>query len=95
MAHQVLVEVLHVPAPVHVPIKLQRPQNVPLRNAPPRRLAQPAIDKPGKPVILVTIAIAPKLPFRHSNQLARLRHRQLAPIPEAQYILKLLHPAVL
>ncbi len=69
IAHQVLVEMLHVPTPVRIPVKLQHQPNVRRRN--------------------------PELPLRHPKQLAGFHHRQLASIPAAQNISKLLHPAVL
>ncbi len=65
------------------------------RNSLRRRPAEPSVNKPIKPVLLVTVPIAPELPLRHPKKLARLQHRQIAALPAAQYIPKLLHPAVL
>ena len=76
VAHQVLVKMLHVPAPVTVPVQLQHQPQLPRRHPLRRRLAQPPVDQPLHPVLLVAVPIAPELPLRHPQQLARLQHRQ-------------------
>jgi hypothetical protein len=90
-----LVEMLHVPAPVHAPIQFQHQLDIRRRNPFRRRLAEPAVEEALRPVFLETPPIAPELSLRHPQQLAGLHHRQLARLPAAQYIPKLLHPAVL
>jgi hypothetical protein len=75
VAHQALVEMLHVPAPVNLPIQLQHPPRIARRNPLRRRLAEPPVDQPLSPVLLVAPPIAPELPLRHPQQLARLHHR--------------------
>jgi hypothetical protein len=95
VAHQVLVEMLHVPAPVHAPVQLQHQPGSRRRNPLQRRLAKPSVDQALSPVLLVTPPIAPELPLRHPQQLPGLHHRQFASLPAAQYVQKLLHPAVL
>jgi len=95
LAHQVLVKMLHVPAPVRLPIQLQHPLHLRRRNSLRRRLAKPPVDQPLKPVLLVTLPIASELSLRHPQQLTGLQHRKPASLPAAQYIAKLLHPAVL
>jgi hypothetical protein len=63
IAHQALVEMLHVPAPVHIPIQLQHPPRIARRNPLRRRLADPPVDQPLSPVLLVAPPIAPELPL--------------------------------
>jgi hypothetical protein len=91
----VLVEMLHVPAHVAAPILTQHPSNLVHRHPLRRGLAQPTIDKPSQPILLVAMPVASELPFRHPQNLASLKRRKLLALPAAQYIPKLLHPAVL
>jgi hypothetical protein len=71
VAHQVLVEMLQVPAPVHAPVQLQRQPRIRRRDPLRRRLAEP-VEQPLDPVVLIMPPIASEL------QLARLQHRQSA-----------------
>src|SRR6266498_4145927 len=75
VAHQMLVKMLHVPAAVAIPVQLQHQLQLPRRDPPRRRLAKPPVDQSLKAVLLVAVAIAPELPLRHAQQLARLQHR--------------------
>ena len=95
VAHQMLVKMLHVPASITMPVKLQHQPQLPRRDPLGRRLAKPPVDQSRKPVLLIAVAIAPELPLRHPQQLARLQHRQITALPAAQDIPKLLHPAIL
>jgi hypothetical protein len=67
VAHQVLVKMLHVPAPVGTAVKLQHQPGVRRRNTLGRRLSQPPVDQPAEPVFLVAVPIPPELPLRHAK----------------------------
>jgi hypothetical protein len=75
IAHQMLVEVLHVPAPVHPAIQLPHQLRSRRRNPLRRRLAEPAVDQPLKPLFLVAIPVPPELPLRQPENLPSLQHR--------------------
>jgi hypothetical protein len=53
ISHQVLVEMLHVPAPVNAPVQLQH-QRGRRRNLLRRQLAKLPVDQTGEPVLLVS-----------------------------------------
>ena len=74
IAHQILVEMLHVPTPVQTPVQLQHQFGSRRRNPLGRRLANPLVDQTGEPVLLVAIPIAPELALRHPQQFACLHH---------------------
>jgi len=95
IAPQMLVKMLHVPAPIRLPVQPQHPSLLPRRHPLRRRLAQPAVAQPLQPVLLVAIPVAPELTLRNAQQLPSLQHRQRPRFPAAQHIQKLLHPAVL
>jgi hypothetical protein len=75
VAREVLVKMLHVPAPVDAAVEVKHPLALRHGNALGRRLAEPAVHKPLKPFLLIALAVAPELPLRYSEQLAGLRHR--------------------
>jgi hypothetical protein len=93
--HQVLVEVLHVPANILRAVEGKHPLDLVYRNPPYRGLAKPLVQEPVEPLLLVPGPVAPELPLRAAQQLACLHRRQLPPLPAAQYIAKLLHSPVL
>jgi hypothetical protein len=71
----------HVPAPVHPRVQLQRSASA--ARPPPelrQRPAEPSVDQPLYPVLLVAPPVAPRLSLRNRRQLA-LHHRQLAKLP--------------
>ncbi len=95
VAHQMLVEVLDVPAVVARPVQVQHPPRLGLRRALWRGAAETAVGQSRKPALLVLVAIAAKLPLRNAKQFARFQQRQLPPLPAAQHVPELLHPTVL
>ena len=71
--NQMLVEMLDREALVALAIKplhFLRPVD---RDPPARRLAEPAVRKPGLPSLLITTRPAPERPLAHPEQLSRLR----------------------
>jgi len=90
-----LVEMLHVPVHVLGPILTQHPGDLVDRHPLRRRLAKTPIRKPSQPILFVTTPITAELPLRHPQNLTSLLGRKFLPLPPAQYIPKLLHPAVL
>ena len=91
----VLVEMLHVPAHVMRPVLTEHPNDLVDRHAPGRFLAKPSVDEPCKPILLVAPPVTPELALRHPEYLSSLERGQLLALPSAQYVAKLLHPAVL
>src|SRR5438874_1169337 len=72
---QLLVEVLHVPAPIVRPVLIEHPRHLidrhPLLRSPPQTLVHKTLN----PLLLVAHPVAPELPLRTSQQLARLHRR--------------------
>ena len=95
VAHQMLVKMLHVPAKIAVTVKLQHLLDRLRRNPPRRNLAQTPVQQAGLPSLFVAVPVAAELPLRQAKQLARLHHRQIAALPAAQNVPKLLHSPVL
>jgi hypothetical protein len=91
----VLVEMLHVPAHVMRPVLTEHPSDPVNRDAPSRFLAKPSVDEPCNAILLVTPPVTPELSLRHPEYLSSLQRGQLLALPSAQYVAKLLHPAVL
>ena len=58
------------------------------RDTPPRRLAEPQIDKPGFALLLVTARPAPERPLAHPKQLGRLLLVQLRRFPAVEKVQK-------
>jgi hypothetical protein len=92
---KVLVEVLHVPAQIVGAVLSEHPGNLVHRNPLLRRLAQPSVGQAFNPRLLKPVPVAAELPLRTPQQLACLHRRQLFPLPPAQNVPKLLHPAIL
>jgi hypothetical protein len=72
---QIFVEMLHVPTRVAGPVLAEHPDDLVDRHPSHRRLAEPTVGKPGKPVLLIAPPIPAELPFRASNKLACLHRR--------------------
>jgi hypothetical protein len=72
---QVLVKVLRRPTLVMAPVLVEHPGDLVHRHPLGRSLAQTPIHQPVKAVFLVTLAIAPELPLRAPQKLARLHRR--------------------
>ena len=71
--HQMLVEMLDRKTLVALAIKplhFFRPVD---RNPPPRRLAEPPVDKPGRAVLIIAVTPAPERPLAHPQRLRHLR----------------------
>src|ERR1700688_4929317 len=79
-----LVEMLHVPAQIDRPVKLQHSSNLRRLDALGRCLAQTTFDQPRISFLLKPVSVPPELPLRHSQQFPGLHHRQLPPFPAAQ-----------
>jgi hypothetical protein len=68
--HQMLVEMLDRKTLVALAIKplhFFRPVD---RNPPPRRLAEPPVEKPGRAVPVIAVTPAPERPLAHPNRSA-------------------------
>jgi hypothetical protein len=74
VAHQVFGKVLHVPAPVSIPVQIQHQPQLPRRHLLRRWFAEPPVEQPLQSVLFVAVAIAPELPLRHPQKLPRLHH---------------------
>jgi hypothetical protein len=92
---QMLVKVLDRPARVPRAVLRKHPVQLVDRHAPGRRLAQAFVEQTFKTFLLIAAPVAPELTLRTPQDLARIHHRKLSALPAAQYIDKLLHPAVL
>ena len=92
---QMVVEMLHIPTRIAGAVKGQHPRLLVRRHPPRRCLAEPAVHKTLQPLFLKAVAVAAELTLRYPQNLARLRHAQLPPIPTVQQIQKLRHPALL
>ena len=95
VANQMLVKMLHVPAKIAVTVKLQHLLDRLRRNSPRRKLAKTPVQQAGFPSLFVPIPVAAELTLRQAKQLTRLHQRQIAAIPAAQNVPKLLHSPVL
>ena len=92
---QMVVEVLHRPAPVAAAILLKHPFDPVRRNPARGGLAQPAVEQTVASVLLVTPPVAPERPLRHPQQLRRIQRRKTLRLETSQHIVELLHPAFL
>jgi len=70
-----LVEMLHVPAPIDRPIELQHLIDRRRLDALRRSLAQTPVDQTRLAVLLKPLAVASELALRHSQQLPGFHHR--------------------
>ena len=93
--HQMLVEMLHVPALVRLAVERQDRRLHLLRQRLARRLAQPVVPQPVETLRLILVAVAPKLSLRPTQDLRRLGLAQLTLPPALVNIPKLLHSPVL
>src|SRR6202043_2451629 len=72
---QIFVEVLHVPTRMAGPVLAKHPDDPVDRHTSHRRLAEPTVRKPSKPVLVIAPPRPAELPFRAPNKLARLLRR--------------------
>ena len=90
-----LVEMLHIPSHVMRPVLTEHPSDLVHWHPPGRLLAKPAIHQSAKSILIVAPSVTPELSLRHPEYLSSLERRELLALPSAQYVAKLLHPAVL
>jgi hypothetical protein len=64
LLRKVLVKVLHAPPLMAGPVLVSHPLNLFGRHPLGRSPAQPPVDQPGKPFLVISIAIASELPLR-------------------------------
>ena len=89
--HQMLMEVLDRKTPVALAIEPLDFLSPVRRNPPARRLAEPAVHKPGLAVLLIAPRPAPERPLAHPEQLRRLFLAQLRRLPAVQNVQKHRH----
>src|SRR6516165_11574577 len=72
-------KVLHRPTRIVSAVLRKHPAHLVDRHPPGRRLAQSFVEQPCKPFLLVAPAVAPELPLRAAQDLARILPKVLSP----------------
>src|SRR6204780_2755836 len=67
---QLLVEVLHIPIEITLPVQLQHPLHGRYRYTLGRRLSSPAVEQPAESELLTTLPPAPHMPVADAQNLA-------------------------